>query len=270
MGGIMDILTAPASAITNSLGLGGVNDVIGLLTGKTGIEMSQEMFNTSMDWEKEKLNKSIELLNTAHQRELEDLKKAGLNPIAFTGGNGAGSNVAGGSVSPLNMNGAGQGLRDMVFSGIGSVLDMQRQKKEIELLGQQITNLKTDNNYKQFKQMVEEFENMDWEMPDGQKVNKAQLLIGMLYNQLINQEQNNEKNEYDLHFLDKYGNAKEILNLIKLGTGSFKDVATGIADVIKSIKSPIMPTYNGEEQIQTIFDRNGKERVFKKTYRNRY
>lgn len=268
--GAFDFITNPINSIGNAVGLNniteqlGLNEFMGFISGETAFNESVRQYNTSLDWEKEKFAKEIELANTAHQREMEDLKKAGLNPIMF--GNRGAETPSVGGVSPMNMNNAGQGLRDLVFSSIGTALDLQRQQKENELIGQQITNLRTENGYRQFKQMIEEFENMDWEMPNGQKVNKAQLTMAFLYNSLIQQEQNIEENDYIANMNKKYGDWREIMNLIKNGTGSFKDIATGIADLIKATKSgPELPPMN-METIKT--DSNGVIRS--KTYQRRY
>lgn len=255
----------------NQIGLGnvteqlGVNNFMRFISGETGFDESVRQYNTSLDWEKEKFEREIELANTAHQREMEDLKAAGLNPIMF--GNKGAQTPSVGGVSPMNLNNAGQGLRDLVFSGISSALDLENQKKQNELIAQQITNLKTDNAYKQFRQMVEEFENMDWEMPDGTKVNKAQLTMAFLYNTLIEQEQGIQANEYMLNMNEKYGDWREIMNLIRNGTGSFKDIAGSIADLIRATKTTIpMDT----ETINTEFDDLGNERIKNKRYKHTY
>lgn len=265
--GITDGLFTNALPI-NNIGLGnltqkmGLNDFVQFISGETGFNESVRQYNTSLDWEKEKFEREIELANTAHQREMEDLKQAGLNPIMF--GNRGAETPSVGGVSPMNMNNAGQGLRDLVFSSIGTALDLQRQQKENELIGQQITNLKTDNGYKIFRQMVEEFENMDWEMPDGKKVNKAQLTMAMLYNTLIQQEQNIRESEQRIGYTEKYQDWKEVMNLIRSGTGSFKDIATGIADILSLGRRPQIPM-NTETTTTDAFGT-----IKKHTYQRRY
>lgn len=226
----------------NNIGLGnvteqlGLNKFLGLISGELGYDESVRQYNTSLDWEKEKFEREIELANTAHQREMEDLKKAGLNPIMF--GNKGAQTPSVGGVSPMNMNNAGQGLRDFVFSSISTALDLQRQSKENELLSQQIKNLQTEDGYMQFRQMVEEFDNMDWDMPNGERVNKAKMMISMMYNQLIQQQQNIKEHQQLIGYNEKYGDWREIMDLINKGTGSFKDVAMGLADIISMGRTP--------------------------------
>lgn len=266
--GAFDFAVGPLNQIGNAVGIGnlsdrlGLNEFINFMSGQTGFDESVRQYNTSLEWEKEKFAKEIELANTAHQREMEDLKAAGLNPIMF--GNRGAETPSVGGVSPMNMNNAGQGLRDLVFSSIGTALDLQRQQKENELIGQQIKNLKTENGYRQFRQMVEEMEEMDWEMPDGKTVNKAQMTMAFLYNSLIQQEQEITQREYDLGFTEKYGNWREVMNLINKGTGSFKDIATGIADLLSMGRRPTIPM-NTET---TTTDAYGT--IKKHTYQRRY
>lgn len=240
--GAFDFATNPINSIGNAVGINnltgqlGLDEFMGFISGETGFNESVRQYNTSLNWEKEKFEKEIELANNAHQREMEDLKKAGLNPIMF--GNRGAEKPSVGGVSPMNMNNAGQGLRDFVFSSISTALDLQRQSKENELLAQQIQNLKTEDGYMQFKQMVEEFDNMDWDMPNGERVNKAKMMISMMYNQLIQQKQSIKEHQQIIGYNEKYANWREIMDLINKGTGSFKDIAMGIGELLSMGKAP--------------------------------
>ena len=46
------MVSAPFNVATNALGIkGGLGGLIGMLTGQTGLEMTQDQFNTSLQWE---------------------------------------------------------------------------------------------------------------------------------------------------------------------------------------------------------------------------
>lgn len=79
------------------------------------------MMQAQMDWEKKKMQ-------NAHQWEVEDLHKAGLNPILSAGGQGAvgsgapsGGNAAGGSAGSLNS--------ANTLEGFNSVIALANQEK---------------------------------------------------------------------------------------------------------------------------------------------
>lgn len=104
--------------------------------------------------------------STAHQREVEDLKKAGLNPVLSAGGAGA-SSPAG--TAPQVSNVLGQGL--------SSALETRRLKKEIKQVGatsslakqQQETSASTATKTKQEVKNLRIQEKM---LKEDQKFNK--------------------------------------------------------------------------------------------------
>lgn len=103
--------------LTNPIGTMG--NIWNDLTGNTAMKMNEDMFNKQMNWSKEQFAKQIELSNSAHQRETDDLKKAGINPIlTATGGQGANS-AASASIPAIPDNTAGmkgmQGLFNLVM-----------------------------------------------------------------------------------------------------------------------------------------------------------
>lgn len=103
--------------ITTSAVMGAGSGVLGfagqMMTNAKNVQMAREANQMNMDLAAQNREWQERMANTAHQREVADLKAAGLNPIlSATGGSGAASpsgNVA--SVSaPQIENAIGQGL----------------------------------------------------------------------------------------------------------------------------------------------------------------
>lgn len=93
---------------------------------------AEKVFNTA--WGIHAYKKNIELANTAHQREVDDLIKAGINPIFSAGGSGA--------QTPAGLPTMFDGANDQGISKIATAKEQLRQLKA------QNDNTEVDTNKK--------------------------------------------------------------------------------------------------------------------------
>lgn len=131
--------------------IGGLlNDVTGATSaGKVNQKYAKELAAINQQYALDSMKKQYEYERTAalnaHQWEMSDYEKAGLNPILSAGGNGASADVGltSGSGSAGNMQAGGAMAADIV----NSMTSAGKASAEYKLMNAQATKLLTENKY---------------------------------------------------------------------------------------------------------------------------
>lgn len=129
-----------ASLFSGLGGLGiGLGDILGigsnLAGGIIGANSAKEAAQISARQSAENTQKQIDwynyVANNAHQMEVEDLRKAGLNPILSAGGSTAGA-IAGNGISPQMADTSGYAAKgQLLMQGINSAIGFLNERQRI-------------------------------------------------------------------------------------------------------------------------------------------
>lgn len=118
----------------SSLGIGNdfiADSPIGSFLGMAQNKEAKRQFNTSLDWQKYQFNKQIEMMNNAHQREIADLEKAGLNPVLSANGSGLGTPTGLGTVSPTAHMDSGSAGLNFITGLLGNIANMKNAEANL-------------------------------------------------------------------------------------------------------------------------------------------
>lgn len=119
----------------------GIASAIGSAVGGIASAYASHKANkANIKMSREQMKFQERMSNTAHQREVADLKKAGLNPILSAGGQGA--SAPSGSMPTINP--VDPNLGESVTSALAAI----KLKKEIEQADAQIKNVNMDTSLK--------------------------------------------------------------------------------------------------------------------------
>lgn len=237
-----------------------VGDVLNDITGVNSSAKKQK--NNQLELQHDAQNFAKWQMNNAHQAEVNDLQKAGLNPVLSAGGSGASAGVTEGSASV----GTGMDPATMITSIIGAMNSAKQTETMSKKADAEIENIEADTQNKnitntylpQVTQSMIELNNAQSAKTRQEKQNLvAQETFQMLKNEILS-------NEKEINYSgNKVENKKEIINKIinnqkkileiqanKIGINSKEwkqswDVALGmINDFVKSW-SPFIDSLKG-------------------------
>lgn len=119
----------------------GIDDVVmgGLVSG--GLNLLGGVFGNESSARQADINRQFQsdMSGTAHQREVDDLRKAGLNPILSARGSGA-STPSGSAAAQVNPVG------HSFDNAVSSALAVRKQKAEIDLINSQNDKVKAETD----------------------------------------------------------------------------------------------------------------------------
>lgn len=99
----------------------------------TGAKSAREMEQRQKAYQDETNQLSIDLANSAHQREVNDLKMAGLNPVLSAGGSGSATPQLGTSVAQNEMPGGLMGQATQAANILGTVATAKQATSAAQL-----------------------------------------------------------------------------------------------------------------------------------------
>lgn len=171
---------------------------LGLIAGKQSDDASAKQANNQMDFQRE-------MSNTAHQREVTDLRAAGLNPILSALGNG--------SSSPSGAMGTVTDKSSAISKGADTALSMRQQKMMQPQIAAGIANTQADTANKATQAGLMAAQTMSANQDAKQKAIQTKQVETMLPSMLKKAQADGD-----------YAEANNIMGLVSAGASSASDV----------------------------------------------
>lgn len=125
-------------------GISALGDIVGGSIGSAGQIYANRMNRSQMNRNNAL---AVQMANTAHRREIKDLKAAGLNPILSVNGSGAQVPQLGFAEQANSLSGLGHGIGEGVSSAVRyATLEKPKIESQIEVNTSTAQNLKAQND----------------------------------------------------------------------------------------------------------------------------